>query len=72
MLQLSLLPSSIRIRPQNAREQVDMCRVCTSVTPNEPQVVLGKDKAFTYDYVFDMGTEQHTLYDTCVEELVEG
>ncbi|XP_064091324.1 kinesin-like protein KIF21A isoform X5 [Macrobrachium nipponense] len=49
-----------------------MCRVCTSVTPDEPQVWLGSDKAFTYDYVFDMGTLQGEVYDTCVEGLIEG
>lgn len=49
-----------------------MCRVCTFVTPGEPQVVLGRDKAFTYDYVFDTGTEQVQLYTSCVEELVNG
>ncbi|XP_019852103.1 PREDICTED: kinesin-like protein KIF21A [Amphimedon queenslandica] len=63
---------AVRIRPQNAKEQVDMCRVCTFVTPGEPQVVLGRDKAFTYDYVFDTGTEQVQLYTSCVEKLVEG
>ena len=61
-----------RVRPQNAREQIDMCRMCTFCTPDQPQIVLGKDKAFTYDYVFDTATEQHHLYDTCVEELVSG
>nr|XP_045584497.1 kinesin-like protein KIF21A [Procambarus clarkii] len=63
---------AIRIRPQIARELIEMCRVCTSVTPGEPQVWLGSDKAFTYDYVFDMGTNQSQVYTTCVEGLVEG
>ena len=35
-----------------------MCRLCTQVTPGEPQVILGADKAFTFDYVFDMDSEQ--------------
>ncbi len=61
-----------RVRPQNAREQIDMCRVCTFCTPNTPHIVLGKDKAFTYDYVFDTGTGQEELYNTCVEELISG
>ena len=61
-----------RIRPQNAREQIDMCRVCTFCTPGTPQIVLGKDKAFTYDFVFDTTTEQGHLYETCVENLVKG
>ena len=29
---------AIRIRPQLHKELVDMCRVCTAVTPGEPQV----------------------------------
>lgn len=49
-----------------------MCRMCTFCTPDQPQIILGKDKAFTYDYVFDTSTEQHYLYETCVEELVSG
>ena len=47
-----------RIRPQSAREVIEMCRTCTTVTPGEPQVILGADKAFTYDYVFDMDSSQ--------------
>lgn len=49
-----------------------MCRICTQVTPNEPQIVLGTDKAFTYDYVFDVDSAQSDVYDKCVETLVEG
>ena len=47
-----------RIRPQSAREVIDMCRTCTTVTPGEPQVILGADKAFTYDFVFDTNAAQ--------------
>ncbi|KZC06514.1 Kinesin-like protein KIF21B, partial [Dufourea novaeangliae] len=61
-----------RIRPQVAREVIDMCRICTQVPLGEPQVFLGPDKAFTYDYVFDTGIGQCTIYDTCVARLVEG
>lgn len=39
-----------------------MCRVCTQVTPGEPQVVIGTDKAFTFDYVFDMPAQQVYLF----------
>lgn len=49
-----------------------MCRICTQVTPNEPQIVLGADKAFTYDYVFDVNTAQNDVYVDCVEKLVIG
>ncbi|KAA8580012.1 hypothetical protein FQN60_005547 [Etheostoma spectabile] len=40
--------------------------------PGEPQLVLGKDKAFTYDHVFDMDTQQQTIYTHCTESLIEG
>lgn len=49
-----------------------MCRVCTSVTPGEPQITLSADRSFTYDYVFDMLAEQCEIYDMCVQQLVEG
>uniref|UniRef100_A0A182P0F1 Kinesin motor domain-containing protein n=1 Tax=Anopheles epiroticus TaxID=199890 RepID=A0A182P0F1_9DIPT len=49
-----------------------MCRVCTQVTPGEPQVLLGSDKAFTFDYVFDMSTTQVSVYNNCIEKLVDG
>lgn len=40
--------------------------------PGEPQVVLGKDKSFTYDYVFDMDTQQEAIYSHCTEKLIDG
>uniref|UniRef100_A0A672QEX0 Kinesin family member 21A n=1 Tax=Sinocyclocheilus grahami TaxID=75366 RepID=A0A672QEX0_SINGR len=61
-----------RIRPQLAKEKIEGCHICTFVTPGEPQVVLGKDKAFTYDYVFDMDSTQDTIYANCTEKLIEG
>ncbi|XP_046881970.1 kinesin-like protein KIF21B isoform X5 [Hypomesus transpacificus] len=63
---------SLRIRPQMAKEQMEGCQVCTLVTPGEPQVLLGKDKAFTYDYVFDRESSQDSIYQACVHKLIEG
>ncbi|XP_065358504.1 kinesin-like protein KIF21A [Calliphora vicina] len=63
---------AVRIRPQNSREIIDMCRVCTSVLHNEPQIILGLDKAFTYDFVYDTKSKQEDVYDGCVLRLVEG
>uniref|UniRef100_A0A452IBP5 Kinesin motor domain-containing protein n=1 Tax=Gopherus agassizii TaxID=38772 RepID=A0A452IBP5_9SAUR len=61
-----------RIRPQLSKEKIEGCHICTSVTPGEPQVLLGKDKAFTYDFVFDLDTWQERIYTTCVSKLIEG
>ncbi|XP_046715478.1 kinesin-like protein KIF21A isoform X2 [Silurus meridionalis] len=63
---------ALRIRPQLAREKIEGCHICTFVTPGEPQVILGKDKAFTFDHVFDMDTDQETIYANCTEKLIEG
>uniref|UniRef100_A0A671Q562 Kinesin-like protein KIF21A n=1 Tax=Sinocyclocheilus anshuiensis TaxID=1608454 RepID=A0A671Q562_9TELE len=63
---------ALRIRPQLAKEKIEGCHICTFVTPGEPQVVLGKDKAFTYDYVFDVDSTQDTIYANCTEKLIEG
>ncbi|XP_044199258.1 kinesin-like protein KIF21A isoform X2 [Thunnus albacares] len=63
---------ALRIRPQLAKEKIEGCHICTYVMPGEPQVVLGKDKAFTYDYVFDMDTQQDTIYTHCTETLIDG
>uniref|UniRef100_A0A8C3RRL2 Kinesin-like protein KIF21B n=1 Tax=Chelydra serpentina TaxID=8475 RepID=A0A8C3RRL2_CHESE len=61
-----------KIRPQLSKEKIEGCHICTSVTPGEPQVLLGKDKAFTYDFVFDLDTWQERIYTTCVSKLIEG
>uniref|UniRef100_A0A4W6FYT9 Kinesin family member 21A n=1 Tax=Lates calcarifer TaxID=8187 RepID=A0A4W6FYT9_LATCA len=61
-----------RIRPQLAREKIEGCHICTYVMPGEPQVILGKDKAFTYDYLFDMDSQQDTIYASCAEKLIDG
>jgi hypothetical protein len=49
-----------------------MCRVCTNVTPGEPQVIIGQDKAFTFDFVLDIDASQQVVYDTCASKLIEG
>uniref|UniRef100_A0A8D3CQG3 Kinesin family member 21A n=1 Tax=Scophthalmus maximus TaxID=52904 RepID=A0A8D3CQG3_SCOMX len=60
------------IRPQLAREKIEGCHICTYVMPGEPQVILGKDKAFTYDYMFDMDSQQDAIYTSCTEKLIDG
>ena len=51
-----------------------MCKVCTNVTPNEPQVTLGckDDKSFTYDFVYDINSQQDTIFSSSVKTLIDG
>uniref|UniRef100_A0A8C2ZYC0 Kinesin family member 21A n=1 Tax=Cyclopterus lumpus TaxID=8103 RepID=A0A8C2ZYC0_CYCLU len=68
----SLFHGDTSIRPQLAREKIEGCHICTYVMPGEPQVILGKDKSFTYDYMFDMDSQQEAIYSSCTEKLIEG
>ncbi|CAG2214011.1 KIF21 [Mytilus edulis] len=63
---------ALRIRPQLAREKIDMCQICSTVLPEDNQVLLGKDKAFTFDYVYDLPTKQDAIYNSCVRNLIDG
>ncbi|XP_029318320.1 kinesin-like protein KIF21A isoform X3 [Cottoperca gobio] len=63
---------ALRIRPQLAKEKIEGCHICTYVMPGEPQVFLGKDKAFTYDHVLDIDSQQESIYTHCTESLIEG
>lgn len=66
------VPFPFRIRPQNAKEKIDMNQVCTSVEPSANQICLGKDKAFTFDYVFDMDATQEIIFSDVSKPLMSG
>lgn len=36
------------------------------------QVVVGNDKSFTYDFVFDPSAEQEEVFNTAVAPLIKG
>ncbi|NXA05245.1 KIF4 protein, partial [Sapayoa aenigma] len=63
---------ALRCRPLVPRESSEGCQSCLFFVPGEPQVVVGKDKSFTYDYVFDPSVEQEEVFNTAVSPLVRG
>ena len=63
---------AVRIRPQLAKEIIDACKSCVSKTPEEPQVWIGSNKAFTYDHVYDVESHQTEIYQDTVSDLIEG
>ncbi|KAL7977745.1 hypothetical protein Chor_009694, partial [Crotalus horridus] len=63
---------ALRCRPLVPRETSEGCQMCLSFVPGEPQVIVGKDKSFTYDYVFDPSTEQEEVFSTSIAPLVRG
>ncbi|XP_042329355.1 chromosome-associated kinesin KIF4A isoform X2 [Sceloporus undulatus] len=63
---------ALRCRPLVPKEIAEGCHMCLSFVPGEAQVILGKDKPFTYDHVFDPATEQEEVFKTCIVPLVRG
>ncbi|KAF8934107.1 Kinesin-like protein kif21b [Haplosporangium gracile] len=63
---------ALRVRPLTLQEQISNCSECISYVPNEPQIgIVGSDKSFTFDYVFDEESNQRHVYEECAKELVE-
>ncbi len=50
----------------------DCFQVCITKTPDDPQVWLGSNKAFTYDFVYEPDSLQEEVYDETVRDLIEG
>ncbi|KAG5843203.1 hypothetical protein ANANG_G00148260 [Anguilla anguilla] len=63
---------ALRCRPLVPKEVNEGCQTCLTFVPGEPQVIVGNDKAFTYDYVFDPMTEQEEVFNTSVSPLLSG
>jgi hypothetical protein len=62
---------ALRVRPLTQKEHLSNCTECISFIPNQPQILIGKDHSFTYDYVFDTNSAQKTIYETSVTPLLE-
>ncbi|XP_033098919.1 chromosome-associated kinesin KIF4-like [Anneissia japonica] len=63
---------ALRSRPLVPKETDDGCQECLRFISTHQQVVLGNNKAFTYDFVFSKDTEQEVVYTKAVKPLVDG
>jgi len=61
---------ALRIRPLNRKELEEACIECLRTIGGE-EVMLGKNKAFTYDYVFCQKSPQIEIYKQCVQSLLD-
>lgn len=61
----------LRVRPLTQKEELSNCTECISFIPNEPQILIGADKSFTYDYVFSSDSDQTQVYETAAVPLLE-
>ncbi|XP_041111481.1 chromosome-associated kinesin KIF4-like [Polyodon spathula] len=63
---------ALRCRPLVPKEINEGCKSCLTFVPGEPQVIVGKDKSFTFDFVYDPNTEQEEVFTTAVAPLLKG
>uniref|UniRef100_A0A668AJ43 Kinesin family member 4 n=1 Tax=Myripristis murdjan TaxID=586833 RepID=A0A668AJ43_9TELE len=63
---------ALRCRPLVPKEINEGCQCCLTFVPGEPQVIVGTEKAFTYDYVFDPTAEQEEVFNIAVSPLLSG
>ncbi|XP_028322542.1 kinesin family member 4 [Gouania willdenowi] len=63
---------ALRCRPLVPKELGEGCQCCLTFVAGEQQVVVGTEKAFTYDYVFDPNAEQEEVFSTAVAPLLNG
>ncbi|MBW03162.1 Kinesin-like protein KIF27, partial [Eschrichtius robustus] len=61
---------AVRIRPLLCKEVLHNHQACVRVIPNTQQVIIGKDRVFTFDFVFGKNSTQDEVYNTCIKPLV--
>ncbi|XP_029472744.1 kinesin-like protein KIF27 isoform X2 [Rhinatrema bivittatum] len=61
---------AVRLRPLLSREILHSHQVCVRVIPNTQQVVIGKDRVFTFDFIFGNKSSQDDVYTNCIKPLV--
>lgn len=63
---------ALRVRPLVGRELYESPNICVTCYPESDQLIIGKDRTFTFDKVFDIPSRQQAIFDGCVKNLVLG
>ncbi|CAN8220173.1 unnamed protein product [Coccothraustes coccothraustes] len=61
---------AVRVRPLLSKEILHNHQVCVRLVPNAKQVIIGKDHAFTFDFVFGKNSTQEEVYAVCIKPLL--
>ena len=63
---------AVRLRPLLSKDLAEGATESVRRVANEPQVVLGLDRAFTYDHVFEPAASQAAVYTESARPLIDG
>ncbi|NXU55481.1 KIF27 protein, partial [Turnix velox] len=61
---------AVRIRPLLFKEILHNHQVCVRSVPNTQQIIIGKDRVFTFDFVFGKNSTQEEVYTVCIKPLL--
>ncbi|CAH2294228.1 kinesin KIF27 [Pelobates cultripes] len=61
---------AVRIRPLLSKEILHNHQVCVRLVPNTQQIIIGKDRVFTFDFVFGKNSAQDDVYRSCIQPLL--
>ncbi|KAF1644953.1 Kinesin-like protein KIF27, partial [Aptenodytes patagonicus] len=61
---------AVRIRPLLSKEILHNHQVCVRLVPNTKQIIIGKDRVFTFDFVFGKNSTQEEVYTVCIKPLL--
>eukprot|EP00079_Xenopus_tropicalis_P020029 XP_012810483.1 PREDICTED: kinesin-like protein KIF27 isoform X1 [Xenopus tropicalis] len=61
---------ALRVRPLLSREILHNHQVCVRLVPNTQQVIVGKDRVFTFDFVFGKSSSQDDVYRSSIKPLL--
>uniref|UniRef100_A0A8B9TKI7 Kinesin motor domain-containing protein n=1 Tax=Anas platyrhynchos TaxID=8839 RepID=A0A8B9TKI7_ANAPL len=65
-----LVKVAVRVRPLLSKEVLHNHQVCVRLVPNTQQIIIGKDRVFTFDVVFGKNSTQEEVYPVCIKPLL--
>ena len=63
---------AVRVRPMVAKEKLEKQASCLRVLEADQQIIIGKDRAFSFDFVFGEESTQQRVYEDACAPLLAG
>lgn len=63
---------AVRVRPLIGRELVANEHICVECKERDNNIIIGKERSFKFDRVFDQECDQDEIYDVCTKNLILG